>query len=483
MIRYFLWFFLSLLAAGVTAQPFPKALLRGDYPDPSILRDGKDFYMTHSPFFYSPGFLIWHSRDMMNWEPLCRALPDCKGSAMAPDLIKHDGRFYLYFPSGGTNWVSWADSITGPWSEPIDLKVKGIDPGHVVDRDGNRYLFFNEGEVIRLTNDGLATVGEKQKVYDGWAFPDSWETEGMYLESPKFTYHNGYYYLTSAQGGTAGPSTSHMAVSARARDIMGPWENSPYNPIVHTYDSDDEWWSKGHGTLVDDVNGDWWIVYHAYHNDFHTLGRATLIEPIEWTDDGWFKAVQTRVIPTPPSHSISLSDDFTTQHLGLQWTFWKEYGLDNIHTGDSLLIVPGKGLSPGMGRLMLITPEHREYEVSVELTVNGKNNAGMLLFYDENVFAGAISDGHEFMIYSDAETVTNVKNELGNNFRLKLHNDNNSLSIYVSSDGAVWQPLAQDIDVSSFHHNNHNGFYALRPALVSLNGDNAMFSKFRYIGK
>ena len=89
---------------------------------------------------------------------------------------------------------------------------------------------MDKGEVIRLTEDGLATVGEKKKVYDGWKYPDHWDTECMCLESPKLNEHNGYYYLTSAQGGTAGPATSHMVVSARSKSVTGPWENSPYNP-------------------------------------------------------------------------------------------------------------------------------------------------------------------------------------------------------------------------------------------------------------
>ena len=37
------------MGTGIWAQ-FPKAIFPGDYPDPSILRDGKDYYMTHSPF-------------------------------------------------------------------------------------------------------------------------------------------------------------------------------------------------------------------------------------------------------------------------------------------------------------------------------------------------------------------------------------------------------------------------------------------------
>ena len=63
---------------------------------------------------------------------------------------------------------------------------------------------------------------------DGYT-PKSWETEGddMYLESPKLLFKDGYYYMTSAEGGTAGPATSHMCVMARSRSIFGPWENSP----------------------------------------------------------------------------------------------------------------------------------------------------------------------------------------------------------------------------------------------------------------
>ena len=75
-------FVLSLLLAN--AQQYPKALLSGDYPDPTILRDGDDFYMTHSPFVYAPGFLIWHSTDLHDWQPLCRAIPEFTGSAMRP---------------------------------------------------------------------------------------------------------------------------------------------------------------------------------------------------------------------------------------------------------------------------------------------------------------------------------------------------------------------------------------------------------------
>ena len=38
--------------------------------------------------------------------------------------------------------------------------------------------------------------------------------------------------MTTAVGGTAGPPTGHMVISARSKSIHGPWQNSPYNPIT-----------------------------------------------------------------------------------------------------------------------------------------------------------------------------------------------------------------------------------------------------------
>ena len=79
--------------AGLHAQTTPRVLLAGDYPDPSILREGDDFYMTHSSFYYYPGLLIWHSDDLANWQPVTRALTHYDGgSVFAPDLVKCQGK-------------------------------------------------------------------------------------------------------------------------------------------------------------------------------------------------------------------------------------------------------------------------------------------------------------------------------------------------------------------------------------------------------
>ena len=465
------------------AQEYPKAILPGDYPDPSIIRDGEDYYMTHSPFYYAPGFLIWHSKDLMNWEPVCRAITGYKGSAMAPDLVKYKNRYYIYYPAAGTNWVIWADKITGPWSKPIDLKVNGIDPGHIADENGNRFLYVDSGEVIALTADGLATAGVKKKVYDGWVYPKSWVTECMCLESPKLSYHNGYYYLTSAEGGTAGPATSHMVVTARSKTVSGPWENSPYNPIIHTYSGDDNWWSKGHGTLIDDVNGNWWIVYHAYASGYHTLGRQTLIEPIEWTSDGWFKPAATNApvkAAVNRKPGLELSDDFNKDSLGLQWTFWKEFAPQSIAIRSQSLSLLAKGQTPTDGRVLLTTPVDKNYETQVEITTGKNNKAGLLLFYNEQAFAGITVDAKQFIIYRSAKDSVKLPNKMGDHLFARLQNRGNSVRITVSSDGTNWTTLADNVDVSSLHHNNFHGFYSLRIGLLSAGKGQATFKQFKY---
>lgn len=477
--------FLILLQAiccigSAAAQHYPKAILRGDYPDPTVLRDGKDFYMTHSPFSYGRGFLIWHSTDLHNWTPLCRV----KGSGMAPDLVKHNGKYYIYYPWGKTNYVIWADNIKGPWSAPVNLNVGGIDPGHTTDKDGNRYLHLSEGTCVRLSADGLSVVGKPQTVYKGWQYPADWHTECFCLESPKLTYRNGWYYLTSAEGGTAGPATSHMAVSARSRNVDGPWENSPYNPVIHTWSNNDEWWSKGHATIIDDNDGNWWIIYHAYPKGCHTLGRSTLIEPIEWTEDGWFRTGGSQNVEVAnDGHGFKLSDNFPGTKLGLQWNTWGGMPKAAAVVNNGTLTLKAKGSTPANGMLLLATPTDKHYETEVEVEPEQGNEAGLLLYYRPKAYVGITSDGHTLSIHTAAGKTKGINHTWGKRFRLKITNDSNICRMMISTNAGKWTVLEEHIDVSSLNHNNYNGFRSLRIALYSGKGGSSKFKNFTYINK
>jgi len=482
---------LNLMGISTLAQDYPKAILSGDYPDPSIIRDGSDYYMTNTSTIYYPGYLIWHSKDLINWEPVCRALTNVVGDAIAPDLVKFKDKYYIYFSvltatNHITNWVIWADNIRGPWSKPIDLKIKEqlIDPGHIVDNDGKRYLILGWGNMIPISDDGLSVTGEMRHVYDGWIFPKDWVTEGLCAEGPKMIKKGDYFYLNTAEGGTAGPPTSHMVVSARSKNLFGPYENSPYNPIIHTYSADEPWWSKGHGTLIDDVNGNWWIVYHAYKNGFRTLGRHTLIEPVEWTTDGWFKSAKSAkpivIKGSKNKNGMELSDNFRGKTLGLQWFLWRSFEPENVTLKENSLYLSGKGTNPKDARLLLNTATDESYEIQVEVTLSKGSIGGLLLFYNEKAYAGIYSDGNQFTICENAEKQTSKPNELGSHFFVKIVNNRNICDILVSNDKRNWKTIYSQLNVSELHHNKYGDFLALRPCLMAAGSAEAKFNEFVY---
>ena len=68
---------------------FLNPIMAGDYPDPSVLKDGADYYMTFSSFDAYPGLQVWKSGDLVNWRPVTAALTKNVGSIWAPELTKH----------------------------------------------------------------------------------------------------------------------------------------------------------------------------------------------------------------------------------------------------------------------------------------------------------------------------------------------------------------------------------------------------------
>ena len=487
-------FLCFILSSGISAQQqtndqFTNPVLGGDYPDPSILRVGKDYYMTHSSFEYYPGLLVWHSTDMIHWKRISFALHKYVGSVWAPDLIKYENKYYIYFPAGRKIWVVTADSPAGPWSDPIDMNLSGfIDPGHVVDAAGNRYLYLSGGSTIRLAKDGITTIGKPEKNYDGWKFPAEWSTECFCLESPKSTVRNGYFYQIVAEGGTAGPATAHMVVSARGKSPFGPWENDPNNPIVHTKSRNERWWNQGHGTLVDDINGKWWIVYHGYEKYFQTLGRQTLMLPIEWTADNWFKVPAGVLAEHPlkkpagmPSVDGSgLSDDFSSKTLGLQWQFFKDYDPLRVKLADGKLQFNAKGTSFQESSPLLVNAGHRKYEVQVEYTIDSGVTAGLTLFYNDRGNVRVSVDAKNFTVFNQQSSKIRVANNNNLHGWLKIRNDENEVSFYKSADGKTWDKVERSIDVSGFNHNVFGGFMSLRAGLYAFGNGKAVFDNFIY---
>jgi beta-xylosidase len=471
-------------------------IFAGDHPDPSVLKEGLDYYITFSSFDAYPGLVIWHSRDLVNWEPVGPALFKNVGSVWAPDLVKHDGRYYIYFPGQqpghSSNYVIWADNIHGPWSDPIDLRIGRIDPGHAVGPDGRRYLFLSGGYMVPLAADGLSAAGEMKKVYDGWQYPDDWVVESFSQEGPKILKHGEYYYMVLAEGGTAGPPTSHMVVAARSKSIEGPWENSPYNPVIRTQAATERWWSKGHAMLVEGRGGKWYAVYHAYENGFYNLGRQTLLEPIEWTDDGWFRTAGwdvARPIPKPAGEAVAqgvrLSDDFSTSKMGVQWSFYTgtETDRDRYRYENKTLVLKARGTTPADSSPLWFVCGDHAYEVEVTIDIDPGATAGLLLFYNRRLYAGLGYSASNLILHRyGTERLLARPAQLGSTAHLRLVNDHHIVTIYLSADGRKWERFGTRLDVSGYHHNVAGDFLSLRPAIYAAGTGEVRFRNFTYRG-
>lgn len=104
-----------------------------------------------------------------------------------------------------------------------------------------------------------------------------------------------------------------MVVLVCLKSVIGFWENLFYNFIVYIYSVMDSWWFKGYGMLIDDVNGNWWIVYYVYVNGYYILGCFILIELIEWMEDGWYCIVFVVIfviLEQEIKYGLELFDDF-----------------------------------------------------------------------------------------------------------------------------------------------------------------------------
>ena len=475
---------------------FLNPIFSGDRPDPTILRDGEDYYVTFSSFDAYPGIVIWHSRDLVNWRPVTAALRTPIGSVWAPDLVKHRGRFYVYIPARFPNkrsiYVIHAERIEGPWSEPVDLNLPAhIDPGHAVAEDGSRWLFLSGGDRVRLAPDGLATVDEVEHVYDPWRYPDEWVVETFAPEGPKIVRRGGFYYLTTAVGGTAGPPTGHMVIMARSHSLDGPWENHPRNPLIRTQSEREKWWSRGHATLVEGPHRRWYMIYHGYENGYWTLGRQTLLEPVEWGSDGWPRPLGgdlSRPLLKPldlpnQAHGAPLSDDFAAARFGTQWSFYDPGANETARArlGDRTLHLRAKGTTPADSSPLTCLAGDQSYRIECDVEIDDGAEAGMLLFYNRRLYAGLGINGRRFVMHRYGLSGPRGPAIEARKLRLRLTNDRNILTMHSSQDeGRTWQKFDVQMEVSGYHHNVAYDFLSLRPALYASGAGEARFSNFIY---
>lgn len=345
---------------------YQNPILKGFNPDPSICRVGDDYYLVTSSFEYFPAIPVYHSRDLVNWQLISYCLdrdsqvdllhrtsyvpiPDnASGGIYAPSLCFEDGIFYLTVTnvSNGGNFIVTARDMTGPWSDPVFVKQGGIDPS----------LFFEDGHVYFSTS---ALIGETHGIYlceidvrTGEMLTDSCLISrgngGIAPEGPHIFKKDGWYYLLMAEGGT---SYGHMVTILRSKDIYGPYESCPRNPVLSHKDSDSSIQCVGHGHMVTDPAGNWWMVCLGIRQlgpSLHNLGRETFLTPLYWDEEGWpvigkngtIDYTMDGPITSPQLPEItSFTDSFRDNVINLQYNFIKNPNRSDyqIHTDGQYL--------------------------------------------------------------------------------------------------------------------------------------------------
>jgi beta-xylosidase len=309
-------------------------VLPGDYSDLDCIRVGSDYYAISSSFQYSPGMVILHSKDLVNWTIVGHAIDDVtqisprfnwdrmNGYARgvwAGAIRYHDGKFWVYFGTPDEGYfMTTAKDPAGPW-EPLHQMTKTggwDDCCPFWDDDGQGYFVgtsFGSGYktwLYKLTPDGRDIVPDSGVVIN----------EGAHREANKlFKVGDTYYHFYSEVG-----DGGRYVMMQRAKSITGP-----YTEKHRLSNTQSEFHEPNQGGIVQTEKGDWYFLTHHGHGDWE--GRPASLLPVTWVD-GWpilgkvgDDGVGTMVwggekpVKNMPAVVPQSSDDFNGPKLGLQW--------------------------------------------------------------------------------------------------------------------------------------------------------------------
>lgn len=333
---------------------YKNPIIKGYSPDPTICRCGDDYYVINSSFEYFPGLPVYHSKNLVNWKLVSYCLTNerqldlyhcnASGGIYAPTLRLHEDTFFLCTTnvSSHGNLIIHTKNITGEWSEPVWVNQDGIDPSLLFDEDGKVYfctaIFDQERSGIYMSEINPWT-GEIQKgpvkITSGCG--------GRFAEGPHLYKINGKYYLMLAEGGT---EYGHMETIMRSDKPYGPYEPCPHNPILSKVDSMlEDIKCTGHADLMEDHNGNWWLVFLAIrpitdeHRRvlLHNLGRETFLAPITWENDWPIVNGGTEILmemngplPQPPHETCwNFQDDFSKKEISLEYNYLRNPHLEH----------------------------------------------------------------------------------------------------------------------------------------------------------
>ncbi|WP_271078780.1 glycoside hydrolase family 43 protein [Aurantiacibacter sp. MUD61] len=416
---------------------FRNRVLPGFHPDPSMVKVGDDFYAVTSTFSWFPGLPIFHSRDLVNWRQIGNAFDrtgqvDFSGLGINRGLfapaITHDGeRFWIANTciDCGSNFVITADDPAGPWSDPVWLDFGGIDPSLYFEGD-RAWIVYNDappGEPLyeghralwlqELDLETMQMAPERTLLVNGGV---DLSAEPVWAEGPHIYKVDGWYYLLTAEGGTA---DQHSQTIYRSRDLAGPYVPGPLNPILTQRnmpaDRPDRVEATGHADFVQLDDGSWWGLFLAtrpFAEQSTLMGRETFLLPVTW-EDGWpyFLQPGEPVPATPRQPDLAdgsgtdwrnWRDDFDARELGPEWLSIRTPSpVQSTHLAEGAFhLVPAADGAASFGNPAFAGRRLRHHAAQFETQIDfepGENGqrAGLLAFMDEGHFLTATIERSE----------------------------------------------------------------------------------------
>lgn len=277
----------AVFAQNKSAQ---NPLIFADVPDMSMIRVGKNYYMSSTTMHMSPGLPIMKSTDLVNWKLINYAydtlanidelnLTNGKSAygrgSWASSLQYHAGVYYVttFAQTTGKTYIFRTKDIDqGHW-KMSSFKPAYHDHTLFFDDDGKAYLIYGVGK-LRLValNDELNGVraGSKEQVILENASAPAGENIGLKAEGSQLFKVNGRYYLFNIVWPKDGMRT---VLIHRADQIAGPWEGR-----IALQDR-----GIAQGGMVNTPDGKWF----AYlFRDYGAVGRIPYLVPVTW-EDGW----------------------------------------------------------------------------------------------------------------------------------------------------------------------------------------------------
>jgi hypothetical protein len=261
------------------------------YPSHDILATpGKGragwFVMEDYHVFSSANLTTWTDHGMIVTQNKVPWVKPDSYSMWAPDCVYRNGKYYFYFPStpkdtsygrGFAIGVAVGDKPSGPFvTEPTPIKgVHGIDPNVLIDKDGQAYLYYSQGNIyVAKLKENMVELASEPKVIDNLP------TQGL-KEGPYVFERNGTYYLT------------YPHVANKTEQLEYATANNPMGPFKVTgviMDESPECWTNHHSILP--YKSQWYLFYH--HNDLSPnfdKARSIRADSLSFNTDGTIKKV------------------------------------------------------------------------------------------------------------------------------------------------------------------------------------------------